>query len=158
MKELVSGVPDLQGDMDINLDAIPSGSTGSDQVSPPVITPVPTTTSNLTWPSEYSGLPSQTLSSNSSAIVTSPQNSPPMEAPVAMVSQQYSKSGLKNTLNRNNNTSRSTGSYLKDETHQTARKDCNVPETKESPNAKGIRKRYILITFTCPMTYYMNKL
>jgi len=42
---------------------------------------------------------------------------------------------------RNNNTSRNTSSYLKDETHQTSRKDCNVPETRESPNAKGIRKR-----------------
>jgi len=141
LKELVSGVPDLQGDMDINLDAIPTGSTGSELTTPPMITPVPSTTSSIAWPSEYSGLSSHTLPSNSTAIVTSPHNSPVAEASVSMVSQHYSKSSFKNNLNRNNNTSRSTGSYLKEETNPNALKDTNVPESKESLHTKGIRKR-----------------
>ena len=145
LKELVSGVPDLQGDMDINLDAIPTGSTGSELTTPPMITPVPSTTSSIAWPSEYSGLSSHTLPSNSTAIVTSPHNSPVAEASVSMVSQHYSKSSFKNNLNRNNNTSRSTGSYLKEETNPNALKDTNVPESKESLHTKGIRKRYVVL-------------
>ena len=133
--------------MDINLDAVPTNSTGSEPISPQVITPVPSTTSSITWPSEYSGVSSHALPSNSSAIVTSSLNSPSVAASVSMVSQQYSKSSLKNNLHRNNNTSRSSTGYLKDETLQTTRTDNNAPDSKDSLNTKGIRKRYILGCF-----------
>ena len=133
--------------MDINLDSVPTNSTGSEPMSPQLITPVPSTTSSITWPSEYSGGSSHALPSNSSAIVTSSPNSPSVAASASIVSQQYPKSSLKNNLHRNNNTSRISSGYQKDETTQNACNDNNVPDSKDSMNAKGIRKRYVLSNF-----------
>ena len=162
MKELVSGVPDLQGDMDINLDAVPT--TTNEQLSG--TTPSPSTTSSLTWPNNHSpGVASNTdmkiqISSISatSAVATSsssqaPASSSSVPISTTSISQQFAKSSFKNSskVNKNNNTSNSRsgslqvqmrGSSCQNDTNHKHRDTPNNPlEPKESLNTKVVRKR-----------------
>ena len=162
MKELVSGVPDLQGDMDINLDAVPT--TTNEQLSG--TTPSPSTTSSLTWPNNHSpGVASNTdmkiqISSISatSAVATSsssqaPASSSSVPISTTSISQQFAKSSFKNSnkVNKNNNTSNSRSGSLQVEMrgsncqNDTNHKPSDIPnnplEPKESLNTKIVRKR-----------------
>ena len=135
LKELVSGVPDLQGDMDINLDAAPT-------VSEPMsgTTPSPLTTSSLT--NQYSGVASSTLPSNvsaTSAVATSSSQASSVAISTTSISQQFPKSSFKNSTNKNNNTSSSRSNSFQNDTNHKSRDDSL--EAKESLNTKVARKR-----------------
>ena len=132
--------------MDINLDAAPTATTtAGEPISPSGTTPsTPLTTSSLTWPNQYSGVPSSTsLPSDMSATIAVATSSYTQASSVATsISQQFPKSSFKNSLqNKNNNTSSSRSSSFQNDTNHKYRNTSNSLEPNESLNTKVVRKR-----------------
>ena len=146
LKEIVSGVPDLQGDMDINLDLASTSTTVGEASSPTVATPSTLTTSSLTWPSRYSAGSSNTLPSNISAT-TAVQTSSVLESLATsthLAPQQHPNTHFEKNTNKNNNTSMSRipGSYHNEGNLDKSHKERNDLESKNQLNTKVVRKRY----------------
>ena len=135
LKDLVSSVPDLQGDMDINLDAGTTGINAGEPFSPQETHSSSLTTSNMTWPSSYSAGTSIAVPSNESSTSSSSR---------IAVSQDTTLKHFKNDSTDKNDNSESlasSSSNRQDVTCTKTQDEKKVFESSEYSNTKVVKKR-----------------
>ena len=135
LKDLVSSVPDLQGDMDINLDAGTTGINAGDPFSPQETHSSSLTTSNVTWPSQAGtsiAVPSNESSTSSNAT-----------SRIAMSQDTTLKHFKNDSTDKNDNSESlaSSSSYRQNVTCTKTQDEKKVFESSEYSNTKVVKKR-----------------
>ena len=137
LKDLVSSVPDLQGDMDINLDAGTTGINAGEPFSPQETHSSSLTTSNMTWPSVYTEGTSIAVPSNESSTSSNATSR------IAMSQDTTLKHFKNDSTDKNDNSESlaSSSSYRQDVTCTKTQDEKKVLESSEYSNTKVVKKR-----------------